>query len=218
MKRLCVHFVVVLTLSYSALIAGWSLWDDAFANAFASEVGNRFAEEDEIRIIRIERITDQDWKDIEIGIGVRKTMRLPPEKGQEGYRVAVGKKILVRGNLSSKYTGYLPSVFLFALILASPVPWRRRFLALLAGSFGIYLFVLFRVWLDVQVIADRILEDGERLFPFEGLLASIFARLRPLISDEPSTAFLLPITLWAPLTIRPSDLARWVRSENEASG
>lgn len=102
---------------------------------------------------------------------------------------------------SSWYSALLPSILLLSLILASPVSWKRKLLATLAGTALIYLFTLFKLrlsiayeyhqnpWLEFSPGNPNWIQPAYRIF-----VTNI------------ETTIIIPVFVWVLVTFRKSDL------------
>ena len=159
------------------------------------------------------------------GRGLRATTGFAVQDLGTGYKVRVresGKKrkdtaILVRRNspqavrrtFSSWATGYLPTVCAIALVLATPIAWRRRGRALLIVVALTQVYVAARVAL---LVVQMLLGDEEIHAELPSLLT------RPAVHDflvrmtnvdrETGFFFLVPLALWAVFTLRVEDFER----------
>jgi len=105
--------------------------------------------------------------------------------------------------LRSLYFGYRPTVFALALILATPIPWSRRRLALVMGLALAVLFTALRLWLcitnaycDPHMLA---------LYDIGELWRSLLKAVTLIISFAPATTYLAPLVIWGLVTFRRGD-------------
>ncbi|MFH1746416.1 MAG: hypothetical protein ABIG44_05155 [Planctomycetota bacterium] len=110
--------------------------------------------------------------------------------------------------LSSRHKGYLPTISLIALVLATPIPWRRRGWALLWGLLLINAFVALRTAL---AILNAFVNDGPA-----SQTTSLFARelcrgLTVALAETPASYFIGSILIWIVVTFRRGD---WLAARN----
>jgi hypothetical protein len=109
-------------------------------------------------------------------------------------------------DVDTRNMGYLATAFAFALIVASPVPWRRR---LLAAILGVAIMSAF-VWLQMYLRLVNAFEDPA-MGPMFGL-SPFWKRALDMgitvLSRNPVTAYVGPLFVWAALTIRREDFVR----------
>jgi len=132
------------------------------------------------------------------------------ERGPEGKDTRVvleNRRDRYKGALEirSLYYGYRPTVFLVALILATPISWSRRGRALLWGLLWINAFVLLRVWLR---ITDAFCDPKMLgLYNLSELWRSLLHGVMLVISRAPATAYFAPLLVWGLVTFRRDDWA-----------
>lgn len=142
--RRVLWFLLRFALIYGLLLAPWPGLTEGFGKLFSSAADRVFGSDDPTHSVRIR------WMDPAQGM-------IGPKWGQDtvlllefrGAPRAARPSIfsLVR---SSRYTGYVPAALLIALVLATPVPWRRRAWAILWGLPLITVFVAAMLGLVIQ--------------------------------------------------------------------
>ena len=109
---------------------------------------------------------------------------------------------------------YLPTAAIFALILATPLPWSRRWLAMTLGFVLVHLFIALRVAvvpLYVMYVGGAI-QRSEAQVRVAGVVLEGFA-------NSPVATFVVPVVIWLLVTFRRSDLeAVLPRSAAEEAG
>lgn len=108
--------------------------------------------------------------------------------------------------INSYLMGYLATSFLIALVLSTPVPWRRRLAALGAGLALISLFVGLRLYLKlVDVMSDPNPLAVYSLSPFS---KKAVLTLSKILGVSPVTTYIAPVFIWILVAIRREDVAR----------
>ena len=123
--------------------------------------------------------------------------------------ITLGKRGVHLGQPVAIHTGrvgYVPTVELIALVLATPIPWSRRWRALLLGWGLVSLFVLFRVWLMLlftysQDLPMRLYSPG----PFG---SKVLSGCNEFFFISPTCSFLVPALVWAVVSLRREDIIR----------
>ncbi len=108
---------------------------------------------------------------------------------------------------SSRYSGYETTAVLLALILATPVPWRRRGWAMFGGLLLVHLFIAMRLSLTLAAggfAADKVYA----LFHPSPFWQRVLARAEGVIADDPTVSFIVPVFIWFLV-------AMWGRPENQ---
>lgn len=127
--RRAVFFLGRLVLLYLLFMALWPVWRDAYRDAFASAGEALFGSFGRNGVVRIDRFEEVEGLDIRIQLGNRQT------------------RAWVKFLGNSRYSGYGLASLLAALVLATPLPWRRRWRALALGMILVHLFIVFSLWL-----------------------------------------------------------------------
>jgi hypothetical protein len=108
----------------------------------------------------------------------------------------------------NSYTfGYLATAFLVALVLATPVPWPRRLLALAVGLGLVSAFVTFRVYL--QLVDGFSPPSPIAAYSFGPFWKKCIIVLIKVLSMSPVTMYIAPVFIWILVTFRREDVARF---------
>lgn len=128
-------------------------------------------------------------------VGNRDTLMLVGAKGASEVRVVP---------FVARIKGYLPTAMVVALVLATPIPWRRRWRALLWALLLVHLFIGFRMgvaafhtftrptefaWTTLGPASEEALRLAHKIF-FKGYAMS----------------FVVPAVVWIALCVRLEDL------------
>jgi hypothetical protein len=154
--RLVLRFAARFALVFCLLIAPWPGLEETYAKLFRTGCKWAFGKfgDKGIILFKPQQVARDSTLDTVVYIGNREMIG------------ADGKGKATTFSLSSRYTGYIPTILLGALILATPVPWRRRAWALVWGMLLINVYVGFKVlisilvnisanqWLDLFVLAS----------------------------------------------------------------
>ncbi|RME41431.1 MAG: hypothetical protein D6788_01245 [Planctomycetota bacterium] len=95
---------------------------------------------------------------------------------------------------SARLTGYLPFAQLAAMILATPVAWRRRWIALGLGTLFLHALIALRLWCLIYIGFGTLMPQAVTIGPFLQDVLSIVA--------SPTPAFLIPPLIWLILLFR----------------
>jgi len=102
---------------------------------------------------------------------------------------------------SSRYVGYVPTVVLAALVLATAVPWRHRVRRLFWGLLLVHLFVVFR--LTLTLTANGFAADKSyALFRPSPFWRGALTRMESVFSDDPTVSFVVPVLIWFLVSLR----------------
>ena len=108
-----------------------------------------------------------------------------------------------QGHIDVWRGGYLPTVEVVALILATPIPWRRRWKALLWGLLGAHVFVAARVGITL-LFATSLLRMG-----FFADVSPFWPKAMAVTYDvcmSLAASWVVPIFIWILATFRRADL------------
>lgn len=130
----------------------------------------------------------------------------------EDTRIVLRNRRVPEGKLSmdikAAWTGYRPTAFLVALVVATPLPWRRRAAAMLWGLLGVHLFIVLRITLHLL----NMLSDPHPLaaFSFTPFTKSILSPAARLLFLAPFMTYAAPAIIWLLVTFRRGDPARFL--------
>lgn len=105
--------------------------------------------------------------------------------------------------ISARFLGYVPTVMTASLILATPIPIRRRWRALAWGLALIQLYVALRIWL--MLLAGFSGDSAVATFSLGGFAESVLSSLFGLFSVSIIGCYLGPILIWILVTFRRGD-------------
>ncbi len=107
--------------------------------------------------------------------------------------------------IKSVYAGYRPTAFLISLVLATPIPWKRRWQALVWGLVLVNAFVAFRLGLK---LSDVFSHRGHPLAIFSlGRYAKTGLHMLVLLFyHAPEMHYIVPAFIWLLVTFRRDDL------------
>ena len=111
-----------------------------------------------------------------------------------------------KGPLSSRYIGYAPTTFLVALILATPISWRRRLTALFWG------LVLTHVWIAFSMLLLVVhgYSGGNviAIYDVSRTTRTVLAFMREALVKAPVIKYTVPAVVWILVSFRRSDWAK----------
>ena len=106
--------------------------------------------------------------------------------------------------LDTRGVGWVPTALLLALILATPVSWRRRCFALVGGLLAVHGYILFSV-------ASTIWNNSTELslLTLTPFWKSVVAGLDETLVNQMGASFIAPVFIWILITLRRQDLIGW---------
>jgi hypothetical protein len=116
-------------------------------------------------------------------------------------------------DVNTRYRGYIPTVLLISLVLASPVPWKRRLFALIAGLILITAFIMLKQWIHLVFICQQI--EWLKMDDFSARQKSIteFVYLNYINTIGPS--LFVTVVVWLVVTFRIDDLKKFSLKKTE---
>lgn len=207
-KRL-VGFLLRFLLFMVLLVAPWPGLAEGYATAFrwgANKVFSSFGSDGATRFLSLHDITPGDLPpgvEPPPATDVLDTlieMRSRNDPTQLGYM-----------RTASWQVGYRPTAFLIALILATPIPWRRRARALAWGLLWINAFVALRVALTLVMGFSG--GGPVTLFSPGPLAGSILEFFSNMVVLEFEGDLVFPGAIWFLVSFRRSDFATFFRQK-----
>lgn len=187
-RRLALAFAM-LVLVYGALAALWSVAGDAYAAAYRSLGNAAFG--------------------TFFGSGGLVELRpAPPGAAADSVLAVRSRQRLVWGETvhSARLTGYLPTIEVIALVLATPLPWRRRLRALGWALGGVQLFVALRLLLALVHYFNG--TEPWSLYALGAPASRLLAAAFELLVVSPTPSFVVPVVIWMAATFRRGDWER----------
>lgn len=105
---------------------------------------------------------------------------------------------------SMRNWGYLISAFFAALLIASPVPLRRKLIAGTVGLLLVQLFVLFRIGVDVEFSFQQ--NEKLNVLDYGGFWEDVIIGMDAFFAKNIVIAFAVPLIIWILVTFKKGDL------------
>lgn len=186
-------FIIRLAIGYALLVVPWPGLRDIYATAFRA-CGNvvfaSFGSSGSVKFVAAD-YTKNKW-DCETHLY---------RQGRDGYW---------RMGQNSRYTGYLPTITLIVLVLATPVTWSRRGTALVWGLLLVHLFVALRLAVSL-VYGFRFIE----LFVYGPSINRAVDITYEVVAISTVTSHVIPALIWVLVMFRRSD---WVVTDEPTPG
>ncbi len=111
------------------------------------------------------------------------------------------------GGLSSRSGGYTQLTFFIALVLAAPITWRRRGLALLIGGSVLLIFI----WLKLLLTGKLILSMYQpmHLISISPLMSQFLTTFKYIFVENVGINFVIPLVLAVILCVNGDDWQRF---------
>jgi hypothetical protein len=183
------RFAGVFALVYGVLIVPWPGWNGAYGSGLRFLCRATFGVNTADSIVTFRAAPKGSPLDTEIVIAD------PHKLDARG-----GGPALVLG-LDTRGVGWVPTALLAALVLSTPISWRRRVAALLAGEMAVNIYILLTVriyiWSEVLHRTDN-----------AGSLVGRFAGgLEETLATQLGASIVIPVIIWFAATFRAPDFA-----------
>jgi hypothetical protein len=186
-----VRFVVFFGLIYGVLIAPWPRWNALYGEYFRALGGAFFAADDENRLVRFEAATDDGPLDTRI---VLANPRLRTPSGRISGRILA---------LDSRGVGWIPTALVTALIVATPIAWKRRLWALVPGLLAIHGYLVFTI--GVYIWNQSAAGDELALVRLSPALKTVANGLEETFVTQVGASIVVPVIIWLVVTFRRGD-------------
>jgi hypothetical protein len=137
-------------------------------------------------------------------------IKAPPEFPDYDTQVKLinGKIRGARGTMeiATRKTAYLPTAFTIALVLATPIPIKRRAIGLIIALAMIGGFVLFQYYLQFVEVLSR--QGPLDVYGLSSFVRGAVVILIKILSLTPVTAYIIPVIIWAIVIFRRDQLAQ----------
>ena len=117
-----------------------------------------------------------------------------------------GQLDVVSVKFSSRYTAWLPAALVAALVLATPLPWRRRWVALGWGLLWVHLFIVFV--LLVMILHQYAESPAVGLHQWTGLPRHALDALHQILVGYIGASYAVPVLIWIAVAFRRDDWPR----------
>jgi hypothetical protein len=109
--------------------------------------------------------------------------------------------------LSTRLTGYLPTAELLALVLATSIPWSRKWKALLWGMLGVHAYIALRLASAVLYVLSA--TQLSEFFTFTPTGNKIVHSIYEMAVQSVTISFATPALIWIVVTFRRGDFEKW---------
>jgi hypothetical protein len=138
---------------------------------------------------------------------------LPLEADKIDLRFILNKRgyFSVGLGLSSRIIGYLPMALLIALVLSTPIKWKRRLKALLWSVILFHSILLFRV--AFAVYSQFVTNEKLALVQLDTFWRYLIFYFNHLMVNSVTTSFTISLIIWMVVSFRRDDWATIAQSE-----
>jgi len=192
MRRVILISLLKFMILFGILIAPWPGLKESYGSYFRALGGAVFHHEEGKRILSFEpklRTRGLASMDSQIVLANRELL---DAQGHGPVRVL---------GIDSRSIGWIPTALTLSLILASPVPWKRKGISFIYGLLLIQIYILF-------VIAIFIWNQSTllQLLTFSPFLKTIADALEYTLVNQMGAGFTAAVAIWILVTFRLKDL------------
>lgn len=186
-RKSILGFILRMTILYALLAVLWPGVKQVYSAMYRAMGNTLFASFGDGGTVRFEPLSDsKQGFDTEIIFGHRRTN--------------------MKGRIpnNSRISGYLPTIQVIALILATPIPWSRRWKALLWGLILVNAFIALRM--EIRLLYYFSAESPMHLYQPSPFWHEVLGRTYEVFAYSTTLTFIAPIFIWIPVTFRRGDL------------
>jgi hypothetical protein len=188
-SRTLLLFLLKTIVIYGALSAPLSFYDEAYGRFYRNLAGVFFSHFRETGFVKFSERPEPESTHLNIG----NTALIRPDGSTETYGI----------NINTRYLGYLPTILLISLVLSSPVPWKRRLIALAAGMILVYALILFKQWIFLLWQCEQ--NPWLNLTDLSGSGKKLLNFFYTFISVTSSSVLYFVVAIWLLVTFRMED-------------
>jgi hypothetical protein len=181
------RFASIVCAVFLALLLIWPFVGDAYSRAFIGVAHTFYHSMGSSVQVVFERIDERDGRDISMQV--------------RNLRVGM----MVERHIPSRYSGYLPTALLIALVVATPLSWRRRLISLLIGLIALHAYIAVVLLLTIVRMLSR--EGPAQLFELSAFWNTALEQLMHHTTTSPTLSMLVPVVIWVAATFRRGDMA-----------
>lgn len=100
--------------------------------------------------------------------------------------------------------GYHPTILIITLILSSPVPLKRKTIAMASGIILVTGMVMIKQWIDIMYLCEK--NKWLKLYDFSESNKKVLEKIYIEYVDSVSPALLFVVAIWILVTFRKDDL------------
>ncbi len=190
-------FLLKAALIYGILALPWSFYDEGYGSFYRKVASSMFGKFRESGFVMFDKTKEPAITHVNLG---NFKQQLP--NGSFDTKAV---------DINTRIHGYLPTVLLIALVLASPVAWKRKLIGLAIGLALTMGLILFKQWIALLWLCDK--TTWLDLTHFEGFSKRLLAFTNTFISTSSFTIPYFVVGIWLLVTFRLNDLTALQREK-----
>ncbi|MCX6231290.1 MAG: hypothetical protein NTZ33_07080 [Bacteroidetes bacterium] len=108
------------------------------------------------------------------------------------------------GEINTRYRGYLPTILLISLIIASPVQWKRKFYGLIIGLVILNAYIFLKQWIDI--LYTSVNTSWLKLYDYNESQKKILEEVYLIFIKNFGLIWVVVVIIWMIVTFRKDDL------------
>ena len=190
LRSVLVFFLVAVAVYAAIVLFPWSGPREAYRSLFIGSIHGVYGRFGSDGLVRCEKLDIDAMEDVTIYLGKRIGTRI----GEVPVAVSTAR------------LGYAPLAFLIALVVATPIAWRRKWRSLAWGLVLVETFVVFRSGLLIIYWYGS--PGPVRIYTPGAVSGWIIGTSYELLALAPGASFLVPTLIWAAVSWRTEDVRR----------
>jgi hypothetical protein len=178
---------------YILLIIPWPGWNDLYGQYFRALGELAFTRESGDRVVKFVA------HDLQHGFSTLNSQMIV---GNRALANSSGKGVGEVVDLDTRSIGWVPTALIIALVLATPVPWKRRAWSLLWGFLLVQVLILFTLQVRIWVLSPRL-----SLATFSPFWTRVLDDLDYTLLVQLGASFSVPVLIWILVTFRRKDIS-----------
>jgi hypothetical protein len=190
-------FLLKAVVLYGLLSLPFSFYDVAYGNMYRKAAGAVFGKFRDGGFVIFSE--GKEPAQTHINVGIYATMR--PD----------GSCDTETADINTRYLGFIPMILLISLVLASPIPWKRKLIALIAGLILVAMLVMIKQWIALLWLCET---NTWMQFPhYTGISKKLLTFANTFMSDSASTVLYFVVAIWLLVTFRVGDFTTQERQK-----
>lgn len=196
-RKLIVGFLWRFVVLYGLMIVPWPGFNRAYGRYFCALGEFIFARENDRRIVHFEPVPEELRHRLDTRIALGNRDRVD----------GTGSGPVVFLELDTRGIGWVPTAVILALVLSTPVTWRRRAGALCSGILSVHFMIIFSV--AIYIWNNSVGLGLVTLSPFS---KQITAGWEETLITQMGASFVAPVLIWIFVALRRQDFLAWQRT------
>ena len=182
-------FLLRFAVVFGLLIAPWPGWNEGYAQYLRAFGQWAFSQDDGPRVV-VFTANDAPGNTLDTRLSL----------GNRELLDAAGRGLIKRTEINTRSIGWVPTALTIALVMATPVRWLRRILALGAGLVWVHVFIFFSlqtwIWNNSSDVS---------LLTLSHFWKAVADELAYAFMNQLGISFTVPVLIWILVTFKRQD-------------